>query len=187
MIELVYETHSISTDNEAGIATGWLHGELSASGRDLARELGARRRNEGVAAVFASDRRRAFETAEIALGNTGIPIFLDWRLRECDYGDLTGYPAARVGAEAKTHIRDPFPGGESYRDVAIRMQRFLEDLFLRWDDLRVVVIGHAATRWAIQHLIDGVKLDDLVSAPFEWKEGWEYKVTREQLRSHLSP
>ena len=25
-VEIIYETHSISTDNEAGIATGWLPG-----------------------------------------------------------------------------------------------------------------------------------------------------------------
>ena len=32
MIELVFETHSLSTDNERGIATGWLPGELSEHG-----------------------------------------------------------------------------------------------------------------------------------------------------------
>ena len=178
MIELVYETHAISTDNEAGIATGWLHGELSARGRELARTLGERRRNDRIAAVFASDRRRAFETAEVAFGETDIPIFLDWRLRECDYGKLTGGRAERVGAEVKSRIHEPFPGGESYRDVVKRMQRFLDDLFLRWNGRRVVVIGHAATRWAIQHLVDGEKLEDVVGAPFEWQEGWEYTLTQ---------
>ena len=176
MIELVYETHSISTDNENGIATGWLHGALSARGRELAAELGERRRNDGIAAVFASDRRRAFETAEIAFGKSGIPIFLDWRLRECDYGELTGGPAERVGAAMKSHVGIPYPRGESYRDVVVRMERFLKDLFLRWDGERLVIVGHAATRWAIQHLIDGEKLEDVVGAPFEWREGWEYTL-----------
>ena len=178
MIELVYETHSISTDNEAGIATGWLHGQLSERGRELAAELGERRRNDGIAAVFASDRRRAFETAEIAFGDSDIPIFLDWRLRECDYGELTGAPAERVGAEVKNRIDRRFPGGESYRDVVERMARFVDDLFLRWDDKRVIVIGHAATRWAIQHVVDGEKLEDVVGAPFEWQDGWEYTLMR---------
>jgi 2,3-bisphosphoglycerate-dependent phosphoglycerate mutase len=178
LIELVYETHAISTHNEAGIATGWLHGELSPRGRELAEALGTRRRDDRIAAVFASDRRRAFETAEIAFGDTEIPVFLDWRLRECDYGELTGGPAERVGAEVKGRIDRPFPGGESYRDVVARMERFLGDLFLRWDGHRVVVIGHAATRWAIQHLVDGEALEDVVGAPFEWQDGWEYTVSR---------
>jgi broad specificity phosphatase PhoE len=176
LITVVYETHSISTDNEAGIATGWLHGELSPRGRELARELGARWRHDSIAAVFASDRRRAYETAEIAFAETDIPMFLDWRLRECDYGELTGDAAERVGAEVKSRVDHPFPGGESYRHVVARMERFFDDLFLRWDGERVVVIGHAATRWSLQHLVDGEALDDVVGAPFEWQEGWEYVV-----------
>jgi alpha-ribazole phosphatase/probable phosphoglycerate mutase len=176
VIELVYETHSISTHNEEGVATGWLHGELSARGRALAAELGERRRDDGLAAVFASDRRRAFETAEIAFGSTDIPTFLDWRLRECDYGELTGGPADRVGAEVKARIDRPFPGGESYRDVVARMARFLDDLFLKWGGKRVVVIGHAATRWSLQHLVDGEPLEAVVGAPFEWQNGWEYRL-----------
>jgi broad specificity phosphatase PhoE len=42
-VEVVFETHATSEDNEAGIATGWLLGRLSAAGLGQARELGARR------------------------------------------------------------------------------------------------------------------------------------------------
>ncbi|WP_329159105.1 histidine phosphatase family protein [Streptomyces sp. NBC_01717] len=53
-IEIVYETHATTADNEAGIATGWLPGTLSATGRLQARELGCcrRRRDDGIVAVF---------------------------------------------------------------------------------------------------------------------------------------
>jgi len=66
-VDLVYETHSISVDNERGIATGWLPGELSAEGRHLAYALGERRRNDGIDCVFTSDLRRALQTAEIVV------------------------------------------------------------------------------------------------------------------------
>ena len=33
-VEIVFETHSTSVDNERGIATGWQDGELSERGRD---------------------------------------------------------------------------------------------------------------------------------------------------------
>ncbi|MFI5635413.1 hypothetical protein ACIA8E_39930 [Streptomyces sp. NPDC051664] len=49
-IEVVYETHATTPDNEAGIATGRLPGTLSATGRVQAGELG-RRRDDGIAAV----------------------------------------------------------------------------------------------------------------------------------------
>jgi alpha-ribazole phosphatase/probable phosphoglycerate mutase len=186
LIQLVYETHSLSTHNEAGIATGWLHGELSPRGRELAAELRERRRDDRIAAVFSSDRRRAFETAEIAFGNTDVPIFLDWRLRECDYGELTGGCARRVGDDVRAHVDVPWPGGESYCDVVVRMARFLDDLFLRWDGDRVLLIGHAATRWSLQHLVEGEPLEDVVGAPFEWQPGWEYLLREPGLTRRSS-
>jgi broad specificity phosphatase PhoE len=177
MIELVFETHSLSVDNERGIATGWLDGELSDQGREQARALGARRRADGVAAVFTSDLRRAVETAEIAFGDSGIPIYRDARLRECNYGELNGLPGALVGAEQADHVDVPFVGGESYTEAAERVRSFLYDLAHAWDESRVLLIGHTATRWALDHLLLGIPLADLVAAPFEWQEGWEYVVS----------
>jgi 2,3-bisphosphoglycerate-dependent phosphoglycerate mutase len=149
---------------------------LSERGRQLAAELGERRRDDGISAVFASDLRRAAETAQIAFDGSDIPVFLDWRLRECDYGELTGGPAERVGAEVKARIDRPFPGGESYRDVLVRTTSFLDDLRTHWEGARVLVIGHAATRWTLAHLLEDEPLEELVGAPFEWQEGWEYTV-----------
>ena len=40
---IVFETHSITEDNERGIATGWRPGRLSARGREPTAELGQRR------------------------------------------------------------------------------------------------------------------------------------------------
>ena len=113
-VELIFETHALTTDNEAGIATGWLPGALSPRGRELARALGERHRHREVAAVFVSDLARAVQTAELAFGDRGIPIVRDARLRECDYGALTRHPAADIEARRASQIALPFPGGESY-------------------------------------------------------------------------
>lgn len=87
--QIIFETHSISEDNDQGIASGWRHGQLSERGRVLAKELGMRRSHAGIQTVFTSDLRRAIETAEIAFGDTSVPILHDWRLRECDLGIYT--------------------------------------------------------------------------------------------------
>ena len=175
-VAIIYETHSLTTDNEAGMATGWLPGQLSAEGRRLARELGQRHRGGDVAAVFVSDLARAVETATIAFAGSGIPIHRDARLRECNYGDLNGMPVARLVAERARHIDEPFPGGQSYRDVAAAMADFLRDLAAHWDGRTVVVIAHSANKWALDHLLLGVPLADLVDAPFGWREGWRYTL-----------
>lgn len=170
----MFETHSVSTDNERGIATGWLDGRLSERGKQLAKELGERRRADSIDAVFTSDLGRAVETAEIAFGGSGIPIHQDQRLRECNYGALNGMPVSQLEAERARRIDVPFPDGESYRQVVERVRSFLDDLLRTFEGARVVVIGHSATRWAFDHLLGGVALEDLVDAPFDWREGWLY-------------
>lgn len=175
VVRIVFETHSLTVDNERGVATGWLGGELSTAGRSLARELGQRRRDDGINAVFSSDLARAVETAEIAFGATDIPVFLDWRLRETDYGELNGAPADAIAAQRPRRVDLPFPGGESYRDAAGRVASFLDDVRGCAGE-RVLLIGHTATRWALDHLLEGRSLEQVVAAPFDWREGWEYDL-----------
>jgi 2,3-bisphosphoglycerate-dependent phosphoglycerate mutase len=175
-ISLVFEAHSTTVDNELGRATGWWPGLLSDQGRAQARRLGDRRRNDGITAAFSSDLARAAETASIAFDGSAIPVLYDWRLRECDYGERNGMPAAELHATRREHLDRSYPGGESWRQAAARVGRFLSVLPLRWDGQRVMVIGHVATRWGLDQFIDGVPLEDLIAQDFAWQEGWEYRV-----------
>ena len=38
------------------------------------------------------------------------------------------------------------------------------------------MVGHVATRWAFEHLLNGMSLENLVLGDFEWREGWEYRL-----------
>ena len=173
-VDIVFETHSISEDNERGIATGWLPGRLSERGRSLARELGARRRADGLAAVFTSDLARAVETAAIAIAESELTVRADPRLRECDYGELNGARVERLAPRAR-FVTSPFTGGESYQQVVERVRDFLGELG-PYEGRRILVIGHSATRWALDHILAGRALEDLVDAPFDWQPGWRYRI-----------
>jgi broad specificity phosphatase PhoE len=171
-MKLIYETHSITMDNEQGFATGWLPGELSTMGRQLARELGERRRDVDV--VFSSDLLRAVETVELA--GLVVPHLQDWRLRECNYGELNGAPVDALDPRIE-RIRTPFPGGQSYDDVVELTRSFLADAKRWYDDAVVLVVAHSANRWALEHLLGSKKpLEELIVAPFNWQEGWEYEL-----------
>jgi broad specificity phosphatase PhoE len=168
---LIYETHATTIDNERGTATGWLPGELSAEGQRQAVLLGERRRDVDV--VFSSDLRRAVQTVELS-GLTA-PHFIDWRLRECDYGVFNGTPARGL-APRRHRIDEPFPGGQSYREVVELTRSFLGDIKRLYDGRTVLVVAHSANRWALQHLLAEAALEDLVDAPFDWQPGWVYQV-----------
>jgi broad specificity phosphatase PhoE len=176
-VRLVYETHSITTDNEAGIATGWLPGQLSERGRAAARELGERRRHDGIDAIYVSDLGRAVETVEIAFDGVPIPVVVDPRLRECNYGALNGAPVATLDLERASHVDVPWPRGESYVQVVERTRALLADILAAHEGGRVLLVAHSANRWALQHLLTGVRLVEAIAAPFAWQPGWEFDLT----------
>ncbi|MDQ3484258.1 MAG: histidine phosphatase family protein [Actinomycetota bacterium] len=99
--------------------------------------------------MFCSDLRRSVETVEIAFAGSDIPVLLDWRLRECDYGAETQHPVDKHHVERCGHVDRPYPGGESWSQAVQRVERFLDDLPLRWNGGRVLLVGHVATRWAL--------------------------------------
>ena len=170
----MFETHATTEDNEAGIATGWLPGRLSPTGREQAQELGERRRDDGLSTVFTSDLARAVATAEIAFAGSGVPVVQDPRLRECDYGELNGTPEPL--ADRLRHLDVPYPGGESWRQAVERVARFLQELRRERDGERVLVIGHSATRLALEVTANGRELDEALAAPFVWQPGWGYDL-----------
>jgi broad specificity phosphatase PhoE len=171
-MRLIYETHSITLDNERGTATGWLPGELSADGLRLAAELGPRRKDVDV--VFSSDLRRAVHTVELA--GLAAPHFVDWRLRECNYGELNGAPVDALDPRTD-RIHEPFPGGQSYDDVVELTRSFLADVKRWYDRATVLVVAHSANRWALEHLLGSrAPMAELIVAPFNWQPGWEYEL-----------
>lgn len=174
-LQLVYETHSTTTDNEAGIATGWLPGELSEAGRLQAAALGDRRRADAIDVIYVSDLARALETARIAFGSD-LPLRVDARLRECNYGELNGMPRERLERERRLHIMTPWPAGESYLEVVERTRSLLADLAAEWPAARVLLVGHSANHWALDHLLLGCSLDELLARDFDWQPGWEYTL-----------
>jgi broad specificity phosphatase PhoE len=173
-IELIFETHSTTEDNEKGLGTGWNPGVLSAAGREQAQELGRRRATDDIDAIFTSDLGRAVETVRIAFPSPTVPVLMDWRLRECDYGDLNGTAAAL--SERAQYVDKPYPSGESWRQAVDRVGWFLRDFEPRWRGSRLLVVGHGATLRGLEHHINGKPLESIGSAPFEWQEGWEFRV-----------
>ena len=179
-VRLVFETHATTVDNENGVATGWLPGELSESGLAQARDLGRRRRADGIDLVLTSDLHRAVRTADIGFDGTGLPVRTDVRLREVDYGDLTGAPFSVVHPQRRSRVDRPYPGGQSYRDVVAGVDELLGELRAGYDGARVLVVGHAATRYALDHLLAARPLEAAVEAPFVWRPGWEYLLDRDR-------
>jgi broad specificity phosphatase PhoE len=130
--------HGESTWNTLGLAQGHDdQAELTSRGQRQAAEVAGQFHGVPVRAVYASDLRRAQQTAAPLAAVAVVPVVLDARLRERGLGVLEGTPAdangsAATGLDLKAGlITDPDkrpPGGESVRDLYRRAAAFIDDL-----------------------------------------------------------
>jgi broad specificity phosphatase PhoE len=121
--------------------------------------------------VFSSDLARATDTVAIAFGATAIPVLLDWRLRKCDYGLLSGSPVAALHAHRADYIDEPYPDGENWRQATARVANFVAHQPVRWFGRRILVVGHVATWWGLDYLLLGTPLEELARREFGWQPG----------------
>lgn len=176
MVTIIFEAHGTTFDNETHKASGHFDVALSPFGEQQSREMGERYKNEKLDAVFCSDLQRSYKSAEIAFSGRNLPIIKDKRLRECDYGDFTGHPSGEIDREKPLRIRTPFPNGESYNQTSERIKSFLNDLIKKYDGKRVVIIGHRATQYGLEHWINKIPLETIIPAPWKWQPGWIYEL-----------
>ncbi|HEY4525923.1 MAG TPA: histidine phosphatase family protein [Candidatus Paceibacterota bacterium] len=177
MVTIIFEAHGTTVDNEARISSGQNDAALSELGEKQAVKLGERYKDKHPDAIFCSDLERSYKTAEIAFAGKNIPIIKDTRLRECDYGEWSGRPSAEVEPERGNRIDTPFPGGESYEQTTARMGDFLNELKEKYDGKTVMIIGHRATQYGLEHLIKGLPIRDAVVAHWQWQPGWTYALS----------
>ena len=152
MLDIWFEVHAQTYHNAADLASGHYDVALTDHGREHAQSvLRARYADQHFDIVFTSHTRRAYDTACLIFAGRPIPILQDARLRECDYGDFEGRPRAEMEAARLSAICTPFPHGESYGQVAERMRHFLAQLAAERDGQRVLLVGHGATLWMLEH------------------------------------
>jgi broad specificity phosphatase PhoE len=175
MIDLWLEMHAQTLHNAQGIASGHYDVALTSYGREQAQTLyRSRYAAWRYDAAYASDTQRAYDTACLLFADRPIPVFQDARLRECDYGIYEGGPREAMEAARLAAIHTPYPEGESYAQVVARMRSFLADLCARHEGARIMLIGHAATLYALEHLARGRPLEQTVGA---WPERpWRYTL-----------
>jgi broad specificity phosphatase PhoE len=143
---------------------------LSELGERQARAVGAwlatlRRRTPSV--VLASPYVRAERTASIALATAGIdlPVVLDERLREREFGVLDRLTKAGIAArypeqvEARSRIGKFYhrpPGGESWCDVALRVRSMLDTVSREHSGERVLIVAHQVVVMMFRYVIENL-------------------------------
>jgi probable phosphoglycerate mutase len=127
--------------------------QLSDEGREQARRLAVRLRDEKIAAIYASPLGRTMETARILAEQHGIEVELRDGLREISHGrweQMTRHDVeAQFPDEAAAWEKDPYTfapiGGESGLAVTARALPVLMDIVRAHSSEKVIVVSHKAT------------------------------------------
>ena len=175
MITLYIARHGQTNANVADRYPGRRETPLTALGMEQAAAIGrALRRELGPAPALefiASPLGRAQHTMRIVretLGATADGFASDPRLLDIDHGDWTGLTPAEVRERFPENFAQhradmwniPMQGGESYADLAARVQSFLDQI--RSD---AVTVSHGATSQMLRGLSTGMDHLDIVGLP----------------------
>jgi len=176
---ITYFVHGTTTDNENGIATGWAQGELSKLGLKQAKELGEVVGNKYFDVVFCSDLKRAVDSANLAFEGK-YKIVTDKRLREINYGDFTQKPSKEFKNKMIEYVNQPFPNGESYKDVEKRIADFLNYLHDNYYRKHIAIVAHQAPQLALEVLLNGKTWEQAIKEDWrvqnKWQPGWDYEL-----------
>ena len=179
-IQITYFVHGTTTDNEKEISSGWKDVELSELGVKQSVDLKEQTKDKKFDVVFCSDLKRAHNSAKLAW-NGVYTIIPDARLRECSYGKLNGALSDIVEPmQEEECIEKPFPEGESYEDVKVRVADFLEFLKKNYDGKSVAIVAHKAPQLSLDVLIKGKTWKQALEEDWRktrtWRPGWEYTL-----------
>lgn len=179
-MKITYFVHSITKDNEQGLATGWLQGELSDEGIKRAYDVAKQLSDSNFDAIFCSDLDRAIQSTKIFFHDR-YTVFIDWRLRECNYGDLDGKPAKDFKKnKEQEYIKVPYPSGESYLDVEKRIKSFLSDVTNFFPYKHIAIVAHQAPQLAIEVITNNKTWDKAIKEDWRktgaWQAGWQYTI-----------
>ncbi|MBU0597650.1 histidine phosphatase family protein [Patescibacteria group bacterium] len=174
-MKIYYATHSETTDNADGIASGWKDVGLSEKGIQQSKEMGERFKDIKIDLICTSDLKRAVDTVKIAFEDR-LPVIYDKRLREISYGDLNGHPLDEVYSIKHTKIKEPFPNGESFEQAVQRVQDFIKEFKAKHNDKTVLIVDHRATHYALDLLVGNRTLEECVNEKFVWQPWWEYEI-----------
>ena len=154
--------HGETNLNVKGVLQGWVDEPLNESGLSLARITGENMRGIRFDGCFSSPLVRAAETARIVLeaSENDLPIRYDDRLREISFGVAEGRHRSTLGEQGRLFFEEPFryepfPGGESIRQVCARTQAFFQELLARDDGKTYLLSTHGcALRAMLNYLYE---------------------------------
>jgi broad specificity phosphatase PhoE len=142
--------HAVTEWNQCRRIQGQADSPLTLTGEALALQWGQRLAESSWSRILSSDLGRAWKTTEQINRTLNIPVTLDPRLREKNWGEWTGKTMAQLKVEfadiwtKKIPSEWDFcpPGGESFQCVWKRSREALAAASECWPGEKILVVTH---------------------------------------------
>lgn len=180
MKKLYLVTHAEASHSIEGKVGGWYDSHLTDAGVLKAGSLAKKLESHGAIldelVVYSSDLLRCKQTAEIIMASSDEAIVFDCRLREMCFGDNEGIDQD----EHEKIMRPTCPGinrldhricsgAESRRELAGRVNSFVEELMNIDGDALVVTHGFAAT--FVVAAFQNIEIDSMAYVSYRFTPG----------------
>lgn len=168
MTRLFLVRHGQTLWNHTARYQGHTDIELSETGRKQANALAQRLAKETIHAVYASDLKRAMETAKILAAPHNLPVQTLTSLREINFGVWEGLTFDEIRMRYKDladrwHVSPAtvkIPEGETFQEVKERAYKVILELVQKHDPGTIIVVTHGGTIRTIVCALLGLDLNN---------------------------
>lgn len=185
MAKIFIFRHGQTEDNKQNIFSGWRQSDLTSEGKEEAQQIAEKLKNEPITKAYESDLIRSQHTLEIVLQyHPGVQIIEDPRIKERNYGDLTGTSKLELKEKDPENFElwhrsydvAP-PNGESIEAVENRVLPFLHELVdgLSSDDM-VVISAHGNSIRPMRKFFEHLTNEQMCSYEYTPAEIFSYTV-----------
>lgn len=132
--------------------------KLNEKGIEQAKDVKDKLKNEQIDFILCSPLIRAVEAANIINGGRNIQILIDGKLSERDFGEFEGMPTTNFDYEAfwsyKQNIQ--YNKAENIKDFFQRVYAFLDDIYLKYKDKRILLVTHGGISIPVYCYFNGI-------------------------------
>ena len=142
-MKLYISRHGQTPWNVEELICGRTDVPLTEVGQQQAKLLAESAKDKGIDMILCSPLLRARQTAQAVSDAIGVPVQIDERLTEFDFGTFDG--TSRFGEEfqwVRSQLPMRFPDGESAFDLAYRVYGLLHEIREKYADRTVLLVCH---------------------------------------------
>ena len=186
--------HNVNGTTGPAIPEHDVGNHLTERGRKQVAQSAKKLKKSGIDLIIHSPLTRAKETVALVAEILHVSLEVGDNLYDYNVGDYHGKTLEETDhlLPFARRFEEPFPGGESLRDVRIRMMNALQNILKKYPDKTILLISHGDPLWALNAALEGVE-EKKYHARWYPKTGeakkimlhnWPYSLSRGELDLH---